>query len=569
MEIIGTAASIATLVEVLKVAVELQQRLQDAPSEIDRTLRHVQFVALQLRTLMEVERSIERVDELERSCAAMLRQCHHGISAVRASLASTVGQKHGKRLRWALLGRARSKEFMIELACLDSSLSVVLNILQCRRLDVLCDTVSKFKQDMSMSTFPARTARPSHYCIHCRQKYPDLAAKTIKSVPHRKSTGLRQWKCFYPELVRLTMQAAYSCDSSRNTSSLLLRLDVMSLFGLQFEFSGWIPSFRIDRIMLDFKYVVPEDDPFMVACGAGDVNLVQELLLKYPGISHYRDTWEQSPLGVAIAAGHGHICRLLIDNGAKVDSTFGMYHTSTLSCALRHRNLQIARLLIAEGAQFDHTNAWGWSAFFYLWSDTVQQEQASDLIDLLRSQSEVDWQSLHRGIVDDAGWTVLARCAVFGTPEDMLTLIRYGVDPTEGPPASGWTALHVVVQHGAEDAFFSLLPWFLDHGDVDLPDFTGWTLLHLAVENGNPNIIRQLLQNGADWRARTLPSCDKDIPESVRGISASTLQIAASCGDQRYLDFLDVLDDLGFLDDGAGDGVGDGDVWFDAVVDQS
>ncbi|OCT49228.1 hypothetical protein CLCR_05253 [Cladophialophora carrionii] len=131
MEIIGAAASIATLVEVVKVAVELQQRLQEAPSEIDRTLRHVQFVALQLRTLMEVERSmIEPDDELERSCAAMLRQCHHGMAALRASLGSTVGAKHGKRLRWALLGRARSKELTMELACLDSSLSVVLNILQ-------------------------------------------------------------------------------------------------------------------------------------------------------------------------------------------------------------------------------------------------------------------------------------------------------------------------------------------------------------------------------------------------------------------------------------------------------
>ncbi|ETI25929.1 hypothetical protein G647_02706 [Cladophialophora carrionii CBS 160.54] len=365
------------------------------------------------------------------------------------------------------------------------------------------------------------------------------------------------------------MKAAYSCDSSGKTSSLLLRLDVISRFGVQFEFSGWIPGFRIDRVMLDFKYVVPEDDPFMVACAAGDVDLVRELLLKYPASPHYRDSWEQSPLGVAIAAGHGHICKLLIDNGAKVDSTFGMYHTSTLSCALRHRNLEITRLLIAEGAQFDHTNAWGWSPFFYLWSDTVRQEQASALIDLLRSQSEVEWQSLHRGVVDDAGWTVLARCAVFGTPADMLTLIRYGVDPTEGPPASGWTALHFVVQHGVEEAFFSLFPWFRDHGDVDLPDFAGWTLLHLAVENGNPNIIRHLLRNGADWRARTLPSYNKDIPESLRGISASTVQIAASCGDQRYVDFLDILDELGVLDDEAGDASGDEDVWSDALVDQA
>jgi hypothetical protein len=130
MEVIGAAASIATLAELLKVAVELQGRLQDAPSEIDKTLHHVQFIALQLRALLGVERSIVPHDEIDESCAAMLRQCYRGIATVRASLALTVGAKHGKQLRWALLGRARSKELMTELAWLDGSLSVVLNTLQ-------------------------------------------------------------------------------------------------------------------------------------------------------------------------------------------------------------------------------------------------------------------------------------------------------------------------------------------------------------------------------------------------------------------------------------------------------
>jgi hypothetical protein len=130
MEVIGAAASIATLTELLKVAIELQRRLQDAPSEIDKTLHHVQFIALQLRALIGVERSIVPHDELDEACAAMLRQCYRGIATVRASLASTVGAKHGERLRWALIGRARSKELMTELAWLDGSLSVVLNTLQ-------------------------------------------------------------------------------------------------------------------------------------------------------------------------------------------------------------------------------------------------------------------------------------------------------------------------------------------------------------------------------------------------------------------------------------------------------
>jgi hypothetical protein len=130
MEIIGAAASIATLTEVVKVAVELQHRLQEAPSEIDRSLRHVQFVAVQLRTLIEVQRSMRANDEIDRSCATMLRQCYHDMTVIKDSLALTTKFRHCKRLRWALVGRARAKELMTELAGLDNSLSVVLNMLQ-------------------------------------------------------------------------------------------------------------------------------------------------------------------------------------------------------------------------------------------------------------------------------------------------------------------------------------------------------------------------------------------------------------------------------------------------------
>jgi hypothetical protein len=130
MEVIGAVASIVTLTEVFKVVVELQHHLLEAPSEIERSLHRVQFAALELRTLIELERSTKENDEIDRACATMLKQCCHDITRTKDSLASATKVRRGKRLRWALVGRARIKEFTTELACLETSLNVILSMRQ-------------------------------------------------------------------------------------------------------------------------------------------------------------------------------------------------------------------------------------------------------------------------------------------------------------------------------------------------------------------------------------------------------------------------------------------------------
>lgn len=128
MEIIEAAASVVTLTEVSRLAVELQQRLQEAPSEIDRTLRHVQFVVTQLSALIKVSRAsnLMMTSRSPVTCAAMQRQCYHGIAAISTSLASTANVKNSQRIHWDFIGQARAMSLTTELAYLDNSLNVVL-----------------------------------------------------------------------------------------------------------------------------------------------------------------------------------------------------------------------------------------------------------------------------------------------------------------------------------------------------------------------------------------------------------------------------------------------------------
>ncbi|KIW23490.1 uncharacterized protein PV07_11683 [Cladophialophora immunda] len=560
MEPIGGAASIVTLIDVVKGAIKFLQRFREAPLKIEKSAHQVQQLVILLETLPEVQGSINDGGSIAKSCATMLEACRHDIASLKDTLASITKGRHHGRIHWALVGQAKAKELTTELAHVESSLTLVLGILQCQRLQLISEVTTNLSHDMATAKMVAQ--RPK-LCSNCQNEYTTVGARCRKSAVNRKGTCVSQWRVCCASLATLTA-SAISLDRDRDYTSIWsLKLDLISKWGLQLEFSGWLPGLRVDRIMVSTRLSVPNDDPFLAACYNGDALRVRELLSRCPASVTFSDEWERTPLCHAIEGGHVDICEELLDHGARIDSTFGEYQTSALSWALKLRDLDIARLLLSKGATLEHVSAFGWSPTFYLWSETSRQVESSLFLDLLRSQGDFDWS--HCGVVDVGGWSLLARCAVYGNPKDTLTLIKYGVDPFERSPGSGWTALHYVVYHGVEDAFFALFPSFQNELGIELPDSMGWTLLHLALGNGNIAIIRHLLANGADAKAETWPSYQEDIPASIQGIPASAVKIARAYGEQRFLDFFDILDDLGLLD---GEGKVD-EVWSDAVAIQT
>ncbi|EXJ67414.1 uncharacterized protein A1O5_09427 [Cladophialophora psammophila CBS 110553] len=556
MEVIGAAASIATLIEVAKVAFELQHRFQEAPEKVKKSIHQVHYLAILLPTLLEVKENIHDERGVAEACATMLEACRHEIAALKDTLASITKGRHHGRIHWVLVGQTRAKELMTELAQVESSLTLVLNMLQCQRLQMLSEVTANLSQQMALAK---RLVQRPNFCSCSHIERPSRDARGRKGAFNQKGTYVSRRTFGCANLATVAATVASLCRDGDYTSVLSLKLDLISKWGLQLEFSGWLPELRVDRILLSTRQFVPNNDPFMLACHDGDIGTVREVLSKNPASVTFSDEWERTPLCLAIEGGHVDICKELLGRGTRIDSTFGQYQTPAVSWALKLRKLDIARLLLSKGASLEHLSAWGWSPIFYLWAETRRHEESSLFLDILRSTDDFDW--LHRGVVDTEGWTLLARCAVYGVPKDTLTLIKYGVDPSERAPGSEWTALHYVVYYGVVDAFFALFPIFQDRAGIELPDSIGWTLLHLAVGNGNAAVIRHLLENGADWKAETLPSYDEDIPDSIQGIPASAVQIALAYGEQRYLDFLDLLDELGLLEN---EGEAD-EVWSDAV----
>ena len=164
----------------------------------------------------------------------------------------------------------------------------------------------------------------------------------------------------------------------------------------------------------------------------------------------------------------------------------------------------MARLLLSHKASCQHISAWSWSPLYYIWRDTGCILPSADEI-LVLLAAEADFALSHKGLSDIEGFGVIYRAMIFGTPEEVTTLIRLGVSPFDQVGPLRWTAIHNALFYGRCDIFLALLPHY-QHFDINTPDLRGWTLLHISASAGQHDITRHLLEKGADWRATSKPS---------------------------------------------------------------
>ena len=193
------------------------------------------------------------------------------------------------------------------------------------------------------------------------------------------------------------------------------------------------------------------DTVLMTAARTGNPDLVRSLLAAGADVRRTAHFKAQTPLMWAASEGHAEVVELLIAAGADVHAR-SVWGTTALLLAARNGDIETARALLDGGADVN-------AAEPYLPVDArvdVEESQTSGRTPLLVASAS---------LVATSGWEY-----------------RLDVEPST---------------HEA------LALFLLERGaDPDVPDSVGRTALHAAVETGKADLVRALLEHGADPNAR-------------------------------------------------------------------
>ncbi|KAH8651856.1 ankyrin repeat-containing domain protein [Tricladium varicosporioides] len=282
------------------------------------------------------------------------------------------------------------------------------------------------------------------------------------------------------------------------------------------------------------KNVVPEDSLIMTACQAGNTFVVWNLLNE--GKASVNDVTPDnfSPFSYAIASGSVELLEQLVWRGADPRKSFGRFQTSPLDWAFAHRQPLVARWLLRNRVDAHQISARGWTAPFSLFGDEPEhQAPCEEYLEIISAASFSDFDAQ-----DGDGWTAMHRAAAFGNANQIRSLIARGASPKIQTRNLMWTPIFCAVQFNNMSTFEELTrhqPNFLTATDV-----RKWTLLHLAVESKRLNIMRLLIDLGADPRACSFPTCFF-IPDDLNGLSLLPGDIARIRGTHILSTYLDAL----------------------------
>jgi ankyrin repeat protein len=280
---------------------------------------------------------------------------------------------------------------------------------------------------------------------------------------------------------------------------------------------------KIARLMSDEKALHGYQTPLHVAAGAGDEATVKELLATSKQYISAQDARGWTPLHVAAFSGQALSIRLLLDHGASVDAEdfsersplmiaadegrtdavkellkhgadVNLSHKnaqSPLNQALLRSHVETVKVLLNAGANPESRDQFGFAPLLLASGKDVQ------LVELLISAGADPSADLVGGA------TVLHFAARAGNVALIERLLDLGM-PVDlpGEAVTGETALYCAVNEQEEAAVSTLLRRGANPNHAI--DAT-WTCVLQAANIGNYNIMKMLVNHGADIHATCQP----------------------------------------------------------------
>lgn len=262
------------------------------------------------------------------------------------------------------------------------------------------------------------------------------------------------------------------------------------------------------------------------------------------------DDRNHDALTEAVYQGHWDVARMLIEHGAQVNTADHRGNTP-LHCSGHRGNPEFTQFLIDKGARVDAQNVFGGTALL----ETIEHHpgEAINHARILLNNGA------NPTIANHNGYTPLSNAAMYGNPEVLellLSVVEQASAPTNPhfPGAFSWTPLAEACFHAHEECVHLLLDagvdlelktadeWLtplhqavrtdesspeivkllLKHGSlIEAKDKKGFTPLALAVMHSTPEVVKALLNGGADTKPRFYAG---DRPENGYGFLHLAIQ---------------------------------------------
>jgi ankyrin repeat protein len=254
---------------------------------------------------------------------------------------------------------------------------------------------------------------------------------------------------------------------------------------------------------MDIDFQPKDGETALVAAARAGSHAVLQWLLQQGADTEVMTVDGMNALHVACANGKQYAVQLLLDSGADVTArTTVLLHTA-LHLAAERGNLELVRLLVERRANLDAVTDRGWTALTH----AVVKRNIPTASYLLSMGTHI--------ITDD-----LLQAVESGNPDLVLLLLDHGADiaaishgkdledgtvdrsgkKRSMPPLHGFAAIHVASREGNVE----IVRILLQHGaDPTLQTEKGYTPLHFACFSGNADLVRLLLGHGVDVDAKT------------------------------------------------------------------
>ena len=309
-------------------------------------------------------------------------------------------------------------------------------------------------------------------------------------------------------------------------------------------FATWVWIHDIDYPFREMMFAArpspPNGTPLYYATLCGFRDLVEHLIITYPGDINTRGGYECTPLHAAVVKRDVDIVVLLLEHGADM-AAWNQANSSPLDEAARRGRVDMIRLLLHHHADVHSQDDLGRTPLFVVsqegeleaarallqhgaavdprdkngWTPLILASECGhlDVLDLLlQNGAAVDSRNKY-------GSTSLMYASCHGHPDLVCLLLQKGAN-VNSCQNNGQTPLMLASEEGHLDVVHLLLQ---NGANVDSRDQDGCTPLACASQNGHPDVVRLLLQNGAivdprDNEGRTPLMCasQNGHPDAVR-----------------------------------------------------